>query len=119
MMMNKLTKKSLLLASLVFSQQSLADENNKPGSNIKNFSYPTHNCKNKPVRPEKPKKFSMQNDVEKYNNEIAKYNINVSDYNSAIKKYKACINQYIKNGNNDIKTIRNKLNSALKEVRNK
>lgn len=117
--MNKLTINSLLLASLVFSQQSLADEDIQAGSNIKNFSYPGHNCKSKPVRPEKPKKFSMHDDVEKYNSEIAKYNINVSDYNSAIKKYKACINQYIKNGNNDIKTIRNKLNSALKEVRNK
>ena len=116
--MKKLTLNSLLLISLVFSQQSLADDI-QSGSNIKNFSYPGHNCKSKPTRPEKPKKFSMQDDVEKYNNEIAKYNINVSDYNNAIKKYKACINQYIKNGNNDIQTIRNKLNSALKEARHK
>ena len=116
--MKKLILSSLLLISLVFSQQSLADEI-QPGSNIKNFSYPDHNCKSKPTRPEKPKRFSLQDDVEKYNKEIAKYNLNVSDYNDAIKKYKTCINQYIKNGNNDIQTIRNQLNSALKEARNK
>ena len=89
--MNKLTTNSLLLISLVFSQQSLADDN-QPGSNIKNFSYPAHSCNNKPVRPIKPEKFSFKDDVEKYNNVISKYNIDVSDYNDAIKQYKSCIN---------------------------
>lgn len=118
--MNKLIIKSvLLLAPLLFMQQNFADDELQAESNIKNFSYPTHNCKNKPVKPAKPKNFSPQDDVENYNNQISKYNISVSDYNSAIKQYKSCINQYIKNGNNDIQTIRNQLNSALKEARSK
>ena len=117
--MNKLIINSLLLASLSFVPQALANENIQPESNIKNFSYPSHNCKSKPIRPEKPRKFSSGNNVEKYNNEISKYNISVSDYNNAIKQYKSCINKYIKNGNNDIQTIRNQLNSALKEARSR
>ena len=118
--MNKLMIKScLLLFPLLFTQPgfAFADKNNQAESNIKNFSYPAHNCKSKPTRPEKPRKFSLNNDVEKYNKEISEYNISVSDYNNDIKQYKACINQYIKNGNNDISTIRQQLNSALKEAR--
>lgn len=124
--MNKLIKKNslmltlLLLTLAVFTQSGFAtDENNQTESNIENFFYPSHNCKSKPIRPEKPKKFSPRNDVEKYNNKISKYNISVSDYNNALKQYKSCINQYIKNGNNDISTIRQQLNSALKEARSR
>ena len=107
----------LLLAYLVFPLESFATDEAQTTSNIKNFAYPSHNCKSKPSRPEKPKTFSPQDDVEKYNNAVSKYNINVASYNKAIKKYKACINQYIKNGNNDINTVRNQLNAALKEAR--
>jgi hypothetical protein len=124
--MNKLVKKNslmlafLLLTQAVFIQAGFAaDKNNQSESNIENFSYPSHNCKNKPARPEKPKVFSPGEDVEKYNNEISKYNISVSNYNNAIEQYKSCINQYIKNGNNDISTIRQQLNSALKEARSR
>lgn len=115
--MNKqVVKTCLLLTPLLFSQQSFAEEITA-SSNIQNFSYPTHKCNNKPERPEKPESFSAKDDVEKYNNQIAKYNVRVSEYNESIKKYKACINQYIKNGNNDIKIIREQLNAALKEAR--
>ena len=126
--MNKLIKKNSLIFSLlfftllvftqlVFTQPGFAADEAETNSNIKNFSYPAHHCKSKPVRPVKPENFSPQDDVEKYNNEISRYNIIVSDYNDAIKLYKACINQYIKNGNNDINTIRQQLNAALKEAR--
>lgn len=86
-------------------------------SNIVNFSYPPHPCKQKPTRPAKPMKMSSYKNSAEYYSEVSKYNIKVQDYNSEIKRYKSCINQYINNGNNDIRTIRQQLNSALKEAR--
>lgn len=82
-----------------------------------NFSYPDHNCGKKLKKPVKPKRLNQYEDVEVYNADIAKYNIAVNDYNKTIKIYKACINRYIKNGNEDLKRIRKKLNAALKEAR--
>ena len=86
-------------------------------SNIANFSYPQHPCKQKPLKPVKPRKMSSYKNTEEYYLEVSKYNIKVQDYNNEIKRYKSCINQYIHNGNNDIGTIRKQLNSALKEAR--
>lgn len=120
--MNKLKHSllaSLCLASLFINQLCVADEEIQAESNIENFTYPIHSCNSKPSKPQKPKQFFPENDVENYNNEISRYNINVSTYNKKIKQYKLCINQYIKNGNEDIKTIREKLNSALKEARSR
>ena len=86
-------------------------------SNLNNFSYPYHNCKNKPTKPIKPARLSSFQDIDAYNIAIAEYNIQVAIYNKTIKIYKSCVNQYIKNGNNDINAIRTKLNKALKEAR--
>lgn len=112
-------KNSLMLALLMLSYQILADEDIQAESNIENFTYPAHSCNSKPLKPQKPKQFNPENDVEKYNNEISRYNINVATYNKKIKQYKLCINQYIKKGNEDINTIRKQLNSALKEARSR
>jgi len=117
--MNKLIINSLILALLLLTHQSFADDDEQSGSNIENFSYPAHTCNRKPEKPKKPGKFSPENDVAEYNNDISRYNIDVASYNENLKSYKACINQYIKNGNQDINTIREQLNSALKEARAK
>ena len=110
---------TLSLVLLLLTHQSLATESEPSNSNINNFTYPSHTCDSKPIKPIKPKKFTSPNNIDKYNNEISKYNINVATYNKKIKTYKSCINQYIKNGNNDIDTVRKKLNSALKEARSR
>lgn len=111
---------SLLFSLLIISYESLAaDENDTTFSNVTNFSYPNHPCNNKPEKPIKPEKLSTYEKVEDYNNAISNYNVRVVEYNKEIKNYKSCINQYIKNGNQDINTIREKLNSALKEARKK
>ena len=117
--MNKLIINSLLLTAFFFSQQSIAEDDIQAASNINDFSYPSHNCNNKPVKPVKPEEFNASEDVEAYNNMVSEYNVQVSSYNKKIKTYKACINQYIKNGNNDIQTIRKQLNAALKEARSR
>ncbi|MCW8901090.1 MAG: hypothetical protein OQK75_00585 [Gammaproteobacteria bacterium] len=110
---------SLCLASLFINQLCIADEDIQAKSNVDNFTYPAHKCNNKPLKPQKPKQFLPNDDIETYNNDISKYNINVATYNEQIKRYKSCINQYIKNGNNDINVIKKQLNSALKEARNR
>lgn len=122
--MQNLTRKKRLKTALSLTLALLmntifADENSSSNSNLDDFTYPNHNCKSKPKKPNKPAKLSSQNNVETYNREISKYNINVLDYNKSIKIYKKCINQYIRNGNHDINTIRQRLNNALKEARSK
>lgn len=87
---------SFCLIVLLLTQKSFASETEQTNSNLDNFSYPTHRCNSKPIKPIKPAKFASSDDVETYNNEISKYNINVATYNKKIKKYKSCINQYIK-----------------------
>ena len=96
-----------LIALPVFSSES----------NLDNFNYPSHNCGPKVKKPKKPKRLTVNEDIDKYNSAIVKYNINVATYNKEIKSYKSCINRYINNGNNDINIIRKTLNSALKEAR--
>jgi hypothetical protein len=122
--MQNLTRKTCLktaslLTIALLTNTSFADEEASSNSNLNDFTYPNHTCKSKPVKPNKPRKLSSDNNVERYNLEISKYNINVVAYNKEIIVYKACINQYIKNGNNDIKIIRQRLNNALKEARSK
>ncbi|MCK4865002.1 MAG: hypothetical protein KAT06_06205 [Gammaproteobacteria bacterium] len=110
----------LLLTIVLITAQSCANEIKKPTSTPVNFtSYPNHTCKDKPAIPKKPGKASSFENVETYNLEISKYNINVESYNKKIKNYKTCINKYIKKGNQDINTIRQKLNKALKKAREK
>lgn len=112
-----IVKNSLLLALLLIIHQTSADENIESNSNLENFTYPTHTCNKKPLKPKKPGKLSSQEDVETYNNVISKYNINVANYNKEIKTYKTCINEYIQRGNQDINTIRQQLNFSLEEAR--
>lgn len=109
----------LLLILLLITHQSFADENEQATSNLDNFTYPTHACQNKPLKPKKPGKVSLYANTETYGREISKYNINVATYNKEIKIYKNCINEYIQRGNQDIKIIRKQLNTALKEARRK
>lgn len=86
-------------------------------SNLTGFSYPSHNCENKPSKPEKAPVLASYIDVDAYNIAVAQYNVRVALYNKSIKVYKRCIDSYIKSGNHDIETIRKKLNTALKEAR--
>ena len=112
--------KGLLLTIVLITAQSCASEIKKPTSTPVNFtSYPNHTCKNKPAIPKKPGRASSFENVETYNLEISKYNLKVETYNRGIKSYKTCINQYIKKGNQDINVIREQLNKALKEAREK
>ena len=87
-------------------------------SNLIGFSYPNHNCENKPSKPEKAPVLTSYIDVDGYNLAVAQYNVRVNLYNKRIKIYKKCINSYIESGNHDIENIRKKLNAALKEARN-
>lgn len=103
----------------VFSNLVFAEDETSPNSNLNNFAYPKHKCKQKPTKPIKPQLRSFDNNIEQYNQEISNYNINVANYNKRIKIYKSCINQYIRNGNHDINTIRQQLNNALKQARTK
>ncbi len=108
----------LLFPLLLIPLQILAtDEAVTSHSNLTDFSYPNHNCNNKPAKPVKPERLKSFADIDTYNSDIAEYNIEVTTYNQKIKLYKSCINKYIKNGNHDINTIRIKLNAALKEAR--
>lgn len=108
----------LLLTIVIFNVQSCASEIKKPTSTPVNFtSYPNHTCNGKPAIAKKPGRASSFENVETYNLEISKYNLEVETYNKKIKNYKTCINKYIKKGNQDINTIREQLNTALKEAR--
>ena len=111
----------LLLTIILITAQGCASEIKKPTSSAPiNFtSYPNHTCNNKPAIPKKPGRASSFENVETYNLEISKYNLKVENYNKEIKYYKLCINKYIKKGNQDINTVRQHLNSALKEARAK
>ena len=107
----------IFLPLLTISPLCIADD--VTPSNLESFSYPNHHCGNKITKPKTPSKTTNSHEVDDYNNAIIEYNIKVVSYNKEIKIYKKCINQYIKNGNNDIKVIRDTLNKALKEARNK
>lgn len=97
-----------------------ADEISIPKkSNLNNFTYPAHRCGKKIKKPTKVAHFKTFEDIQDYNSAVVKYNIEVATYNKEIKTYKSCINKYIENGNNDIKIIKESLNSALKEARSK
>ena len=110
----------IITLSFTITSQLLADEMLQgEESNLINFSYPSHNCGAKIKKPQKVARFKSFEDVDDYNSAIVEYNIEVAEYNKDIKKYKSCINQYIKNGNHDINTIKESLNSALKEARAK
>ena len=118
MKINRILSTSLLFSLLIISNTSFAvDDTETTLSNSTGFSYPNHFCNSKPVKPFEPEKESTYKKITDYNNAISSYNVKVIEYNKEIKNYKACINQYIKNGNKDINTIREKLNSALKEAR--
>lgn len=109
---------SLLFSLLIASHTSFAvDDAETTLSNFTGFSYPNHSCNNKPVKPIEPDKASTYKKVTDYNHAISSYNVKVIEYNKEIENYKSCINQYIKNGNKDINTIKEKLNSALKDAR--
>lgn len=113
--MQRIMTRFSLILSLSFSlisQQCFATE-----SNLDNFNYPSHNCGTKVKKPNKPKRLTSNEDIDKYNSAIVEYNIKVAAYNKEIKIYKLCINRYINNGNHDINIIRKTLNSALKEAR--
>ena len=113
----------LIFLLFLFNQPVLhATEQNKiqsSDSNLINFSYPTHLCGKKPVKPQQPGKRVSFDSIDDYNIAIADYNLHVASYNTTIKSYKSCINLYIKNGNHDINVIRKNLNQALKEARTK
>lgn len=114
--------KIILIITLSFSITSplLADETlQDEESNLINFNYPSHDCGEKIKKPKKVARFKSFEDVDDYNSAVVEYNIEVVEYNKDIKEYKSCINQYIKNGNHDINTIKESLNSALKQARAK
>ena len=105
----------------LISSLSFAEEINTSSSNLSDFSYPSHQCSNKPTPPEKiPGLLSTavsSVDVDAHNALVAQYNIRVLAYNKKIKSYKKCINDFIKKGNNDMAIIRKQLDAALKEAR--
>ena len=105
----------IITLSLSITSPLLADEN----SNLIDFSYPSHDCGEKIKKPKKVAALKRSEDADDYNSAVVEYNIEVAEYNKDIKEYKSCINQYIKNGNHDINTIKESLNSALKEARAK
>ena len=110
----------IITLSLSITSSALADKTLQDGdSNLVNFNYPSHTCGAKVKKPKKVARFKSFEDVDDYNSAVIKYNIEVAEYNKEIKIYKSCINKYIKNGNHDIKIIKERLNSALKEARAK
>ena len=116
-----MTKLILIITlSLTITFPSLADKiSSTKKSNLINFTYPHHTCGKITKKPKKVAPFKNFEDVDDYNSAVVEYNIEVAEYNKGIKVYKSCINQYIKNGNHDINTIKESLNSALKEARAK
>ena len=106
---------SFCIISPLLADEMLQDEE----SNLIDFSYPSHDCGAKINKPKKVAAFKSFEDVNDYNSAVVEYNIKVAEYNKDIKEYKSCINQYIKNGNHDINTIKESLNSALKQARAK
>ena len=110
----------IITLSLIITSPSLADGTQQDEeSNLIDFSYPSHDCGEKINKPKKLAAFKSFEDADDYNSAVVEYNIEVAEYNKDIKEYKSCINQYIKNGNHDINTIKESLNSALKEARAK
>lgn len=123
-MKRKMTKISLLISLaftlVVVSPQSQAEEEFPTNaSTLNNFYYPNHTCGQKSIRPIKPASAASFKDKKEYNTMVADYNLKVSNYNAEIKFYKSCINRYIKNGNRDINTIKQRLDTALEEARAK
>ena len=124
-MKRKMTKISLLislaLSLAIVSPLSFAENEEFPtnASNLNNFYYSNHTCGQKSRKPIKPASAASFKDKKEYNTAVTNYNLQVSNYNAEIKFYKSCINRYIKNGNRDINTIKQRLDTALGEARAK
>ena len=123
-MKREMTKISLLISlaftlTLVSPQSQAEEELPTNASNLNNFYYPNHTCGQKSRKPIKPASVESFKDKKEYNTVIADYNLKVSNYNAEINFYKSCINRYIKNGNRDINTIKQRLDTALEEARAK
>ena len=116
--LNRFLKTCLLISLAITSTQVFAEKKKETtGSNLTNFTYPTHSCGSNPSKPAKIPGLASFIDVDAYNIAIAQYNVQVAIYNKNIKPYKKCINSYINSGNADIEVIKKQLNSALKEAR--
>jgi hypothetical protein len=123
-MQRKMTKSSLIISLsfvlTLFSMPYSWAENETSTSNtstLNNFYYSNHTCGQKSIRPIKPASAESFKNVKEYNTAVANFNIKVSNYNAEIKFYKSCINRYIQNGNQDINSIKQRLDTALGEAR--
>ena len=97
----------ILLIALVLP--SLASAIVFGGSNLSFLGYPSPNCI-KPMKPFKPYSINNQWEVDLYNNEVNSFNRNYAAYID-------CVNSYLESGVNDIKRIKEKMESVLNETK--
>lgn len=79
------------------------------GSNLSG-GYPEHQCGERPVPPERPEEFRTRAELDAYNEQV-------HEFNASMEQYVDCLQTYVDNAAADIRTIREKLESALDAVK--